>query len=165
MIYLDWRASLNFFLYINRNIFLLSSIIIIIFFLALIFTKKISINNIAVNNSNKNLFKADISEPKFAINNENKKIFITANEGNFLNNDEILLENNVRFKSNDFSIETENVIFNRTDQTAQSNTRSFFKSENSSISSDGFDIQDRGNIIIFYGKSYLLLKWIFSLTL
>ena len=95
-----------------------------------------------------------------SINAQATKIFITANEGNFLNNDEILLENNVRFKSNDFSIETENVIFNRTDQTAQSKTRSIFKSENTSISSDGFDIQDKGNVIIFYGKSYLILKWI-----
>ena len=160
MIYLDWRVSLNFFLYINRNIFLFSSIIIIIFFLALIFTKKISINNITIDNSDTPLSKADISEPKFSINNESKKIFITANEGNFLNNDEIFLKNNVKFKSNDFSIETENVIFNRTDQTAQSKTRSIFKSQNTSISSDGFDIQDKGNVIIFYGKSYLILKWI-----
>ena len=64
----------------------------------------------------------------------------------------------MKFKSNDFSIETENVIFNRTDQTAQSKTRSIFKSENTSIFSDGFDIQDKGNVIIFYGKSYLILK-------
>ena len=149
---------MNFFLYINRNIFLFSSIIIIIFFLALIFTKKISINNIPINKSDISLSKADISEPKFSINNESKKIFITANEGNFLNNDEIFLKNNVKFKSNDFSIETENVIFNRTDQTAQSKTRSLFKSENTSISSDGFDIKDKGNVIIFYGKSYLILK-------
>tara|TARA_B100000989_G_scaffold291903_1_gene267039 strand:+ start:756 stop:1193 length:438 start_codon:yes stop_codon:yes gene_type:complete len=145
-------------LYINRNIFLFSSITIILLFLALIFTKNISVKNINVNNSNSSLSNADISEPRFAINNENKKIFITANEGNFLNSDEILLKNNVRFKSNDFSIETENVIFNRTDQTAQSKTRSLFKSENTLISSDGFDIQDKGNIIIFYGKSYLILR-------
>ena len=151
---------MNFFLYINRNIFLFSSIIIIIFFLGLIFTKKISINNITISNIDTSLSKADISEPKFSINNESKRIFITADEGNFLNNDEIFLKNNVKFKSNDFSIETENVIFNRTDQTAQSKTRSIFKSENTSISSDGFDIQDKGNIIIFYGKSYLILKWI-----
>ncbi len=149
---------MNFFLYINRNIFLFSSITIILLFLALIFTKNISVKNINVNNSNSSLSNADISEPRFAINNENKKIFITANEGNFLNSDEILLKNNVRFKSNDFSIETENVIFNRTDQTAQSKTRSLFKSENTLISSDGFDIQDKGNIIIFYGKSYLILR-------
>ena len=149
---------MNFFLYINRNIFLFSSIIIIIFFLGLIFTKKISINNITISNIDTSLSKADISEPKFSINNESKRIFITADEGNFLNNDEIFLKNNVKFKSNDFSIETENVIFNRTDQTAQSKTRSIFKSENTSISSDGFDIQDKGNKIIFYGKSYLILK-------
>ena len=100
----------------------------------------------------------DISEPKFAINNESKKIYITAKEGNFLNKDEILLKNNVRFKSNDFSIETENVIFNRNEQTAESKTRSLFKSKNTYISSDGFNIYDKGNKIIFYGNSNIILK-------
>ena len=100
----------------------------------------------------------DISEPKFAINNNSKKIFITAKEGNFINKDEILLKDNVRFKSNDFSIETEKVIFNRNSQTAQSKTKSIFKSENTTISSDGFNIYDKGNKITFYGNSYLVLK-------
>ena len=78
--------------------------------------------------------------------------------GNFLNEDEILLENNVRFKSNNFSIETDKVVFNRNQQTAQSRTRSLFKSENITISSDGFNIHDKGNKIIFHGNSYIILK-------
>ena len=114
--------------------------------------------NVEISNSEIKLSNADISEPKFAINNESKKIYITAKEGNFLNQDEILLKDNVRFKSNEFSIETEKVIFNRNNQTAQSNTKSLFKSENTTISSDGFDIYDKGDKIVFYGKSFIILK-------
>ena len=101
---------------------------------------------------------ADISEPKFAINNDSKKIFVTAKEGNFLNKDKILLKENVRFQSNDFSIETEKVIFDRNNQTAQSKTKSLFKSKNTTISSEGFNIYDKGNKIIFHGNSFILLK-------
>ena len=94
--------------------------------------------------------------------NDNKTsnyLYITANEGNFLNKDEVLLKNNVRFKSNDFIIETEKVIFNRNEQTAQSNSKSLFKSEKTVITSDGFDIYEKGNKIIFYGNSLIVLKW------
>ena len=101
---------------------------------------------------------ADISRPKFAMNNDSKKIFITANEGNFLNNDKILLKDNVRFKSNNFSIETERVIFDRNKQTAKSKTRSLFKSKNTTIFSNGFNIYDKGDKIIFFGKSFVVLK-------
>tara|TARA_E500000178_G_C16750301_1_gene630066 strand:- start:324 stop:671 length:348 start_codon:yes stop_codon:yes gene_type:complete len=114
--------------------------------------------NIELSNSKINLSNVDISEPKFAINNETKKIYITAKEGNFINKDEILLRDNVRFKSNEFSIETEKVIFNRSNQTAQSKSKSFFKSKNTTISSDGFNIYDQGNKIVFYGKSFIILK-------
>tara|TARA_B100001057_G_scaffold456987_1_gene504899 strand:+ start:432 stop:779 length:348 start_codon:yes stop_codon:yes gene_type:complete len=114
--------------------------------------------NIELSNSKVNLSNVDISEPKFAINNETKKIYITAEEGNFINKDEILLRDNVRFKSNEFSIETEKVIFNRSNQTAQSKSKSFFKSKNTTISSDGFNIFDQGNKIVFYGKSFIILK-------
>ena len=104
------------------------------------------------------LSNADISEPKFAISNQDKKIYITAKEGNFLNKNEILLKQNVRFKSNEFSIETEKVIFDRNKQTAKSETKSLFKSRNTTIRSDGFNINEKGNKIIFYGESYILLK-------
>ena len=109
-------------------------------------------------NTTGNLSDVDISEPKFAINNESKKIYITAAQGNFINKDEVLLKENVRFKSNEFSIETEKVVFNRKAQTAKSKTKSIFKSKNATIASDGFNINDKGNRIIFYGKSNIILK-------
>ena len=133
-------------------------ILILITFFIIILFKQINLKNIDINISNNSIPNADISKPKFAINNEKKKIYITANEGNFLNNNEILLKDNVRFKSNDFSIETQNVVFDRNKQTAESNTKSIFKSKNTTISSDGFNIHDNGNKIIFYGKSFIILR-------
>ena len=149
---------MNFFLHINRKFVILFGSIIILLFLVIVFYKQINLNNIIIENTKNNFSNADISEPKFAINNESKNIYITASQGNFLNKDEILLNENVRFKSNDFSIETEKVIFNRDKQTAKSKTKSMFKSKNATITSDGFNIHDKGNKIIFYGSSYIILK-------
>ena len=149
---------MNFFLHINRKFIILFGAIIIFLFLIIIFFKQINLNNIIIEGTVKSSSNADISEPKFAINNESKKIYITASQGNFINKDEVLLNKNVRFKSNDFSIETEKVIFNRDKQTAKSKTKSMFKSKNATITSDGFNIHDKGNKIIFYGNSYIILK-------
>ena len=150
---------MNFFLHINRKFIILFGAIIIFLFVIIIFFKQINLNNnIILEDSVKSSSNADISEPKFAINNESKKIYITASQGNFINKDEVLLNENVRFKSNDFSIETEKVIFNRDKQTAKSKTKSMFKSKNATITSDGFNIHDKGNKIIFYGNSYIILK-------
>ena len=150
---------MNFFLHINRKFIILFGAIIIFLFITIIFYKQINLsNNIIIEDTINSLSNVDISEPKFAINNESKKIFITASRGNFINKDEVLLNENVRFKSNDFSIETEKVIFNRDKQTAKSKTKSMFKSKNATITSDGFNIHDKGNKIIFYGNSYIILK-------
>ena len=151
---------MNFFLHINRKFIILFGTIIIFLFLIIIYFKQINLNNnkIIIEDTVKSSSNADISEPKFAINNESKKIYITASQGNFINKDEVLLNENVRFKSNDFSIETEKVIFNRDKQTAKSKTKSMFKSKNATITSDGFNIHDKGNKIIFYGNSYIILK-------
>ena len=150
---------MNFFLHINRKFIILFGAIIIFLFVIIIFFKQINLNNnIILEDTVKNSSNADISEPKFAINNESKKIYITASQGNFINKDEVLLNENVKFKSNDFSIETEKVIFNRDKQTAKSKTKSMFKSKNATITSDGFNIHDKGNKIIFYGNSYIILK-------
>ncbi len=149
---------MNFFLHINKKFIIVFGAILIFLFLMIIFYKQINLNNIIIENTKNNFSNADISEPKFAINNESKNIYITASQGNFLNKDEVLLNKNVRFKSNDFSIETEKVIFNRDKQTAKSRTKSMFKSKNATISSDGFNIHDKGNIIIFYGNSNIILK-------
>ncbi len=149
---------MNFFLHINRKSIFILGLVILIFFLFVIFTKQISLLNIKPEINKMRISNADIEKPKFAINNESKKIFITANEGNFLDKNKILLNKNVRFKSNDFSIETEKVIFNRSEQTAQSKTKTYFKAENTTISSDGFDIFEKGNKIVFYGNSFVILK-------
>ena len=131
---------------------------IIFLFLIIIFYKQINLNSIIIEENISSLSNADISQPKFAINNDSKKIYITASQGNFINKDEVLLNKNVRFKSNNFSIETERVIFNRNKQTAKSKTKSMFKSKNATITSDGFNIYDKGNKLIFYGNSYIILK-------
>ena len=149
---------MNFFLHINKNLIFFFGLIVFFSFLITILTKQFNINKIQLEISNEILSDVDIEEPKFAMNNNTKKIYITANEGNFLNEDEILLKDNVKFKSDDFSIETEKVIFNRDKQTAKSETRSLFKSSNTMISSDGFNIHDDGNKIIFYGNSIIVLK-------
>ena len=149
---------MNFFLYINRNLIFGLVILIIIFFLIIIFSEKLNQIDFQSSNTERKLPNVDITEPKFAINNNKQKIYISAKEGNFINKDEILLKKNVRFNSNDFSIETEKVIFNRNEQTAQSNTESIFKTKNTTIASDGFNIYDKGNKIVFYGNSIVILK-------
>ena len=103
--------------------------------------------------------KSDISEPKFSINSEEQKISVTANEGNFLSEDEIALEKNVIFKSNKFKIYTDNVVFNKKTLVASSQDKSKFISDKTSIDSAGFDIIENGNIINFKGKTKLVLKW------
>ena len=149
---------MNLFLYINRKLLLVLSLITLLLFSSLVFFKQFSNNEDNVNIEKDRLSKADIYQPKFAINNDNKKIYISAKEGNFINKNEILLKNKVKFKSNDFSIETEKVIFDRDKQTAESDTLSFFKSKNTTIISNGFNINEKGNKITFYGKSTIVLK-------
>ena len=149
---------MNFFLYINKKLIIYIGLTLFLIFLSIIFFKQYRQINIKLSNTEKNLPNVDIAEPKFAINNESKKIFITAKVGNFLNKDEILLQENVRFKSNDFSIETDRVVFDRNKQTANSNSKSLFKTENTTISSDGFNIYDKGDKIIFYKNSFIVLK-------
>ena len=149
---------MNFFLHINKIVIFLFGLFVIIFFLIIILSKKISLTNIELDVLETKLPSVDITEPKFAINNEKASIYISAKEGNFLNNNEILLNKNVRFKSDRFIIETEEVIFNRSKLTAKSNKKSLFKSKNTTISSDGFNIYDKGNKIIFYGNASIFLK-------
>tara|TARA_B100000963_G_C22523266_1_gene624041 strand:- start:488 stop:898 length:411 start_codon:yes stop_codon:yes gene_type:complete len=100
----------------------------------------------------------DITEPRFAINNSNQKILVSAKEGNFLDDSRILLNKNVLFKSNDFVIKTDKVIFNRLDETAVSETKSTFISNNTKIKSEGFNIYDNGKKLKFYGNSVIILK-------
>ena len=132
---------------------------IFIFFILFIF----SLNFYESTDNSENKFyinkkTSDITEPKFSINSEKQKISVTANEGNFLTEDEIVLEKNVIFKSNKFKIYTDNVVFNKKTLVASSRDKSKFISNNTSIDSAGFDIIENGDIINFKGKTKLVLK-------
>ena len=124
-----------------------------VFFLNFIETTNNSYNNIVLDEKT-----SDISQPKFSINSKEQKISVTANEGNFLTEDEIVLEKNVIFKSNKFKIYTDNVVFNKKTLVASTQNKSKFISNNTSIDSAGFDIIENGNIINFKGKTKLVLK-------
>ena len=149
---------MNSLLSLNKKIFLIFSfvfIILILFVFSLNFIEKTdnSQNQITINKKT-----SDISEPKFSINSEEQKISVTANEGNFLTEDEIALEKNVIFKSNKFKIYTDNVIFNKKTLVASSQDKAKFISDKASIDSAGFEIIENGNIINFNGKTKLVLK-------
>ena len=149
---------MNFLLSLNKKIFLIVSFIFI-FFILFIF----SLNFFeSTDNSEDKIYinkkTSDISEPKFSINGKKQKISVTANEGNYLTEDEIVLEKNVIFKSNKFKIYTDNVVFNKKTLVASSQDMSKFISNNMSIDSAGFDIIENGNIINFKGKTKLVLK-------
>lgn len=149
---------MNFLLSFNKKLFLIFSLtfIIIIFFIFLfIFFQYTDYSHEQIDINEKT---SDISKPKFSINGKKQKISVTANEGNFLTEDEIILEKNVIFKSNKFKIYTDNVIFNKKTLVASSQNKSKFISNNTSIDSAGFDIIENGNIINFKGKTKLILK-------
>ena len=124
-------------------------------FLSLVYFKS---NTISYQNVSFKTQSADITKPKFSINGSNQKISVTANSGNFINADEIMLTNNVIFKSNKFKIYGDNVIFNKNNLVATSKEKSKFISKNALIDSIGFDIIANGNIINFKGKTKLTLK-------
>ena len=75
---------MNFLLSLNKKIFLLFSILILLlifFLLSFIYFQSESISN---NKLEINKDTADITKPKFAINSEKQKISVTANQGNFI---------------------------------------------------------------------------------
>ena len=149
---------MNFLLSIDKNklfIFITCLIIIIIIFFSYNF-----INNEKAFSTLSELAttKSDIIKPKFSISGKNNEISITAKNGNFINEEKILLENNVKFKSKKFQLISDNVIFDRKNLIASSKNKSKFSSKNTSITSAGFDITDNGNIINFKGQTVLKIK-------
>jgi len=147
---------LNYLLQLNKSlvlIFLIFLTIISLFFFLNdeIFSKsEIKFDTISDNSS-------DILNPKFTINNANEIITIQAEKGNFLNKNNIILENDVVFKSDKFKIYSSKVLFDKKNQTAYSKKNSTFISEGTTIESKGFEIIDKGNTIQFNGKTKLTL--------
>ena len=101
---------------------------------------------------------SDLIKPKFSINRKKENITVSANEGNFLTNDKILLNKDVQFKTENFKITSNKATFNKKDQTASSDTFTEFQSEGTNISSQGFNITNSGNTISFTGKTKITLS-------
>ena len=149
---------MNLLLQIKKKIIFLIICILIILFTFILFIKidKTNDNKFSLNIEQKTSY--DILKPKFIINNSKEIINISANQGNFINKNEVLLQNNVLFESNKFKIFSNNVLFDKTNQTANSKSDSTFISKKTKIKSKGFKIIDKGNIIEFKGKTNLILS-------
>ncbi len=150
---------MNIFLQINKKLLLIIICItaLLVLLTLFIYTKINVVNNNIETIINQNS-KYDILKPKFTINNEKNIISVTANEGNIMDNNDILLKNDVLFRSSDFTIHSDDVIYNRDKQTAKSKNDSIFVSERTTIESEGFNITEKGKIIKFNGKSKLILS-------
>ena len=141
----------------KRLIIILGFILFILVFLIFLFNYLPS-NNFELQEVINQNQTSDILKPKFSINSKKQNIFVTANEGNFLTQDEIILKQNVVFESDKFKIYADNVIFNKKTLVAKTDDKSKFVSNKTTINSNGFDIIENGNIINFKGKTLLLLK-------
>jgi LPS export ABC transporter protein LptC len=148
---------LNYLLQLNKSLVLIFLIFLTIISLIFFFVKDeiFSKSEIKFDTISDNSF--DILNPKFTINNANEIITIQAEKGNFLNKNNILLENNVVFKSDKFKIYSSKVLFDKKNQTAYSKKNSTFISEGTTIESKGFEITDKGNTIQFNGKTKIIL--------
>jgi hypothetical protein len=148
---------LNYLLHLNKSLVLIFLIFLTIISLIFFFVKDeiFSKSEIKFDTISDNAF--DILNPKFTINNTNEIITIQAEKGNFLNKNNIMLENNVVFKSDKFKIYSSKVLFDKKNQTAYSKKNSTFISEGTTIESKGFEITDKGNTIQFNGKTKIML--------
>lgn len=148
---------MNYLLQLNKSLVLIFLIFLTIISLIFFFVKDeiFSKSEIKFDTISDNSF--DILNPKFTINNANEIITIQAEKGNFLNKNNIVLENDVVFKSNKFKIYSSKVFFDKKNQTAYSKKNSTFISEGTTIESKGFEITDKGNTIQFNGKTKIML--------
>ena len=148
---------MNYLLQLNKSLVLIFFIFLTIISLIFFFVKDeiFSKSEIKFDTITDNSF--DILNPKFTINNANEIITIQAEKGNFLNKNNIMLENNVVFKSDKFKIYSSKVLFDKKNQTAYSKKNSTFISEGTIIESKGFEITDKGNTIQFNGKTKIML--------
>ena len=149
---------MNKLLQLNRKLLILILIIVSIILLITIFLNN---NTASLNKKITDVKESkgpnfDIINPSFTINNK-QKISVKAKRGNFISDKKILLEKNVVLQSSKFKLQTNKALYNQSDQTAKSKDISTFKSEKTTIISEGFEITDSGNIIFFNGKTKLNL--------
>ena len=148
---------MNYLLQLNKSLVLIFLIFLTIISLIFFFVKDEIFSKSEINFDTISDNSFDILNPKFTINNANEIITIQAEKGNFLNKNNIMLENNVVFKSDKFKIYSSKVLFDKKNQTAYSKKNSTFISEGTTIESKGFEIIDKGNTIQFNGKTKIML--------
>ena len=149
---------MNYLLSLNKKTVLILSLIFITFVFLGFFFKYFQLtlkNNDFIEISSS---ESDIIKPKFSINSEKHKIAVTANKGNFISENKILLKKDVIFKSKKFKIMSDDVVFDKKYLTASSAQKSKFISKKTSIISNGFEIVDNGDKINFNGKTILIIK-------
>tara|TARA_B100001123_G_C15299494_1_gene1020508 strand:+ start:1459 stop:1902 length:444 start_codon:yes stop_codon:yes gene_type:complete len=101
----------------------------------------------------------DIVNPKFIKDKKNKdQLKVTANKAIFLSDRKILLDGEVKYASNNFTLESNKVNFDKINFDANSEENTLFISEKVSIKSEGFNVENKGNDILFIGKSKLEIK-------
>jgi len=149
---------LNYLLSLNKKFILFFSIIFISIIIIFLFLNTFYSNTKEKKIINLQNLDADITKPKFTINSKKQNISVTANKGNFITENEILLNENVVFQSEKFKIISDSVVFDKVKHNAYSSIKSKFTSENTSIVSNGFNITDKGNKINFKGKTILIIK-------
>ena len=142
---------------INQKVIIVTFLFLLIIFGYLLLDKNKNLNKTIDLNDSLN-FSYDILNPKFTINNIKQNIVVSANEGNFINSNKILLRKNVSFKSNKFLIKSSEVYFNKKNESAFSNKNSKFISDKTSIKAEGFEITNKGDKILFNGQVKIILK-------
>ena len=142
---------------INQKVIIVTFLFLLIIFGYLLLDKNKNLNKTIDLNDSLN-FSYDILNPKFTINNIKQNIAVSANEGNFIDSNKILLRKNVSFKSNKFLIKSSEVYFNKKNQSAFSNKNSKFISNKTSINAEGFEITNNGDKILFNGQVKVILK-------
>lgn len=148
---------MNFLLHLNKKNLILAIFSILFFLFAFVLYKKIFlIQKDEISQNESSIF--DIINPKFTINNENNKIKVKAKRGNFLKNDNILLDKDVVFVSPNYQIKTDKVFFNQHSNDAESNSKTLFNAKNIEIISEGFNINNNGNTILFNGSSSMKIE-------
>ena len=148
---------MNYLLQLNKSLVLIFLIFLTIISLIFFFVKDSILLKAEIEFETISDNSFDILNPKFTINNENEIITIQAKKGNFLNKNNMLLENDVVFKSDKFKIFSSKVLYDKKNQTAYSKKNSTFVAEGTTIESKGFEIIDKGNTIQFNGKTKITL--------
>jgi hypothetical protein len=149
---------LNYLFTSKGKLILILILLLIISSFFFIISKNISPTKISNFLEIENQMNNDILNPVFTLNNKKKIIKVTAEEGNFISKNLIILKKNVQLNSDKFSISSSEVLFDNKNQTAKSKEKSEFLAKNTKIISQGFNITDKGNKIEFNGKTKLLLN-------